>query len=249
MFIYQIQYIQNELEATLQGEQAALKILPNFTESTKQFTLILNPQEMQQVDPFHQLFSVFECKKSMITHLHSLLYHLTVFKVCFEKVSDTVNKFNLKYKNVPRVPDANKSQTQKQKTQELKNLFFSLTMDLYEKCKNCYAFVEKSTLVDFIPFLLRSLWSSDYAVNPVLNIKVKLTDIEWCNIPVSSREVLCWHDQIMGHIEVLGCSGKYTCPMWFKYWQFDGYTYDVLSQILTYECNYVEKALSSIQSK
>lgn len=239
--------MQNGLHSKLQAERATLSSLANFKEFANKFILILNENANKDSDPYNKLFSFFQSKESIKQALDQLLFQLTLYKVCFGHVGDILNKFIVAYKDIPRVPDEVKTpdeiRRKKLKKKELGQYFQKLTMDCYEKSKKCYQYSQDSELTPFVPFLLSSLWSANYCDNSKLSLKIALTDITWTDIPVSSREVLLWYDQICGAIENLGASGKYMCNKWYKYWQFDCYKFSAFQQILEYECEHIRGVL------
>lgn len=242
-------FIQNELYHKLQVQRAALSSLGNFEQYKNKFFLILRENENKDVDPYNKLFSFFQSTESIIQALDQLLFHLTLFKVCMNDVSNVVNQFVVAYKDIPRVPDEVKTpeeiRKKKQKKSELGKYFQKLTMDCYEKSKKCHQYSQDSELTPFVPFLLSSLWSANYCENEQLNLKIALTDIEWTNVPVSNREVLLWYDQICGSIEILA-TGKFMCNKWYKYWQFDSYKFSGYEQILQYKCQHIRGVLSKL---
>ena len=127
-----------------------------------------------------------------------------------------------------------------------KKIFEVLHQHLKDRSQKCAEFLKYSPFTQFISFWLKCIWSQHYIKNPVLNLKFDLSDIEWNNIPVSSFEMVCWHDSIYGQIREFRQPGKVR-DEWYKYVTLKSFKVQGYIQILSYAMTNISSVIGEIE--
>ena len=228
--------IQNALIKTVSQQQATMQSMTNFSLQAQELVLIVprNCQVFQ--DPFHEIFQLFGNYNQIIKSLQSLVYLLQIEKTCLHNVNVVLKPFVACYSPDPDDPRSGRTSTL---------LYADLHKHIVDRSKKSWEVIQNLSITPYVTFWLKAIWSQHYIKNPELNLKFKMVKIEWNNIPVSSYEVVCWQDDILGMIAEYRCA-EFLCDQWLKYWILKCLKNAAYQQMLQYMIDHVTAAINKI---
>lgn len=160
-----------------------------------------------------------------------MLEHLAYFKVGFEAILPELFRYLVFYKAPGKTLG--------------KDEYVGLTMHVHDNMRSTAKYLNDSKFEDMMAFWISCCWSKDYTANPPVSLKLKHTDVEWNNVPVSIYEVLLWYDKIIAYIDELG-SLKNSLNQWWKTWLRRAYLVNVFVQILDYMGAHVQNLINEM---
>ena len=222
----------------LKTKQTTLQLVSKFVEHCKKLTLVLSTKDKVCDDAFNNVFGMLSSYESICKSLKLLYDHLQSERTCLINCDIVLKPFIVGYKWI----DSNDTNVNFAATK----IFDVLHKHLKDRSKQCGYFLKYSPFTQFISFWLKCIWSQHYIKNPVLNLIFDLSDIQWNNIPVSSFEMVCWHDSIYGLIRDFSQPGKIR-DEWYKYWILKSFQVQGYIQILDYAMNIISSVIGEIE--
>ena len=212
--------------------------MSNFSQGKKQLTLIAPGNVAAYKDPFHHIFKLLGDRNEIINCLVKLSRFLLLEKTCLHNVNVVLKPFVACFSHDPNDKHAGRTSNR---------LYADLHKHIFDRSKDIWQCIKNASIRPFVTFWLKALWSQHYIKNRELNLKFKMVDIEWQNIPVSSYEVVMWQDDIFGLIAEYRCS-EYLCDQWLKYWTLKCFKNAAYEQILQYMIDHTQAAIKTIKS-
>ena len=218
------------MQRVLKASQKQLVESPHFQYGSATFALITQQQKVPKLHGFDTLFRMCESKSSKLHNLMSLLHNCTLIKDTLQKLVTPLGQFLVTYAAPgPTIDDPK---------------YVVFVMSLYDIGKRLFRLLSRSSFLPFMSFWLRCCWSSNYNLNPKVNISIKCASIEWTNVPVSCYEVLLWFDEVLALITQIGHS-KYSLDQWYKYWMLKFVLIKAYIPIFDYICVHIQSKITN----
>ena len=221
---------------TVKSEQGKMQTMKNFLPNTKKISLVVDANQPRREHPFDTVFQIFGNFPLIHRQLKHLVYHLQKEEKCLVDVNQCIKPFVACYKFNPTDPRASGKSSR---------LFVELHKHIQFRTMDAWNYLRNSAFREFIPFWLKAIWSIHYCKNAELSLQFEMSDIKWTHIPVSSFEVVTWHDMIWGII--VECRHtEYVCDQWLKYWALKCFKIMGLIQILKHMISQVQIAIADL---